>query len=204
MSPSQILYRNLQSLFKADRIRDMPTVKPKSLGNVVVSIAADHLRQPGVWAAKLSIPAGFDSRCILPPGIKIIRTAKIVFGSCPTDGRKPAVIIHVKFNFPFAPPAVVMSPICKIGTYILALAPDTVYQHIVFLIGNGVQSSELGVEVGRISRNVGFKVINLIIQDHVLIGYIFHGNPAFFSEGHPPVTIKSTSRINADGKGLKG
>ena len=51
------------------------------------------------------------------------------------------------------------------------------------------------MKIGGIIWNSSECIINLVVQYHVFVVDIFHGNAAFFAERHRPVTVKGAARV---------
>src|SRR6516225_2507636 len=61
-----------------------------------------------------------------------------------------------------------------------------------------MNTPELCMEISSVRRNFSFQIIYLVIQDHIPVINILHGDLAFFSEWHWPVTIEGATRIHAN------
>src|ERR1700688_2960399 len=78
--PSQRLYRYPQALLEPYRVGYMPAVEAKTLGDIIMPVAPDHLGQPGIGTAKFSV-----LRSVLVAtrsfalGVEIIGTTEIIF-----------------------------------------------------------------------------------------------------------------------------
>lgn len=59
---------------------------------------------------------------------------------------------------------------------------------------------KLGVEIGRIFRNGGQGVIDLVIEANVMAVDIFYGHATSFGKWHEPVPVKGSAWINTHSK----
>jgi hypothetical protein len=113
------------------------------------------------------------------------------------------ISIHIKFNLPFSPPAVVVYTPGQVGSYIVTPPLNLVNDRIHLFYLDRVGPAELGMKIGRIVGYVGEGIINLK-KYRVLFGVdVFKSHFAFFPEGHDPITIEGASGIHANGKGGK-
>ena len=69
----------------------------------------------GIWCCEFLILARLGV-------LEVIGTAEIVLGSCAADGGIFFVAIHIEFDFPLTPPAVVIDAPCEICAHILPFA----------------------------------------------------------------------------------
>ena len=106
------------------------------------------------------------------------------------------IAIHEEFDLTFTPPSGAVRAPAHIGPHVMSPSLDTIYDRIVGFVRHRICPPELGMEVGRIFRNIRECVIDLIIEGHLLLVQVFHGYLAAFAEGHNPVTVEGTSRIH--------
>ncbi len=165
---------------------NMPAIQTKAGIGFVGAIGSDHLVKAGICSGKFPV---------LTSHIEIVGTTEIIFCSRSADGGKLLVPIHKEFYLTFAPPSIVIHLPCQKGAHILALTCNAIHNGIGLFVFIGIRSSELGMKVSRIIRNISEHIIYLIIQAGSSHINVLHGNPAFFLEGHLPVAVKGPSRI---------
>ena len=93
MAPSQVLYRDLQVLVEAYRVKDMPAVQPESGHRTVQPVGTDYLVHAGIRGGELLVLA----RLLV---LEIVRTAEVVLSPGPADSRIFPVTVHVELDFP--------------------------------------------------------------------------------------------------------
>src|SRR5579859_1907875 len=95
-APAQGLHGHTQRMRETDRIHDMPAVHGMAMLGLIHAIGPDDLMHP-------------QKRCgvrhILAVDIPIIRTTKIIFRTGTADRWKLRIIVDIKFDLAFAPPA---------------------------------------------------------------------------------------------------
>ena len=193
MAPSQVLYRDLQVLVEAYRVKDMPAVQPESGHRTVQPVGTDYLVHAGIGGGELLVLA----RLLV---LEIVRTAEVVLSPGPADSRIFPVTVHVELDFPLTPPAVVVYTPCQVGTHVLSLALHTVNQRVQRPLGR-VGAAELRVEVGLVLRNFCQGVVDLVVQAHLLGGVdVLQRDTGFLAERHLPVAVEGAARIHADGQ----
>ena len=138
-SPTEVLNSHFQILFKTYRISNMPPVHTETLVGAISTIRSDYLVQSCIRSGKLYV---------LSSAIEVIRTAEIIFGTCTANGRELLVTIHEELDFAFTPPSIVVHLPCHIGTYIMPLPFDSVYNGVDILIRHRIGAAELCVEIG--------------------------------------------------------
>ena len=62
-----------------------------------------------------------------------------------------------------------------------------------------IGSAQILALIAGISRDFRKRVIDLIIEDHLIVSEVFHGDFAFLAKWHLPIGVKTTARIHADG-----
>ena len=193
MAPSQVLYRDLQVLVEAYRVKDMPAVQPESGHRTVQPVGTDYLVHAGIGGGELLVLA----RLLV---LEIVRAAEVVLNPGPADSRIFPVTVHVELDFPLTPPAVVVYTPCQVGTHVLSLALHTVNQRVQRPLGR-IGAAELRVEVGLVLRNFCQGVVDLVVQAHHLGGVdVLQRDTGFLAERHLPVAVEGAARIHADGQ----
>ena len=82
----------------------------------------------------------------------------------------------------------------------MSVALYVVENCIYLLIGQRIYSSELGMEVSAVFRDVANDIVYLIKQRYIFVIYVFNGNSANLEKWHIPVAVKASFRIYAHGK----
>ena len=85
----------------------------------------------------------------------------------------------------------------EIGAHILPLPLDAVQDGVEALLSQRRFASELRMEVSGVSRHPGQRVVDLVIDCHVLLIPVLQRDPRFLAEGHLPVAIEGAARVHA-------
>jgi len=88
-----------------------------------------------------------------------------------------------------------------IGAHILAPALDAVQHGEVRLVGVGIHSAELSVEIGSVLFHGLAHIVDLIIHDHLLSVAVFQRNAETLAERHRPVAVKGVAGIDTHRQG---
>jgi len=56
------------------------------------------------------------------------------------------------------------------------------------------------MKIGGVRWNIGEGVIDLVIEHHILLIDILHGDAAFLPKRHGPVAVEGAAWIDADGE----
>ena len=187
-SPTEVLNSYVQIFFKTYRISNMPPVHTETLVGAISTVGSDYLVQSCIRSREFYV---------LSSAVEIIRTAEIILGTCTADGRELLIAIHEELDFAFTPPSVVVHLPCHIGTYIVPLPLDSVYNGVDILVRHRIGTAELCVEIAGILRNFRQALINLIIKPHRGICQVLHRYFTFLAERHLPIAVERTSRIYA-------
>ena len=197
LAPAQRLDGDLQILLKVNGINDVPAVHAKAELAGIEGIGCDDLMESRIRRGKGNI-------AVMRPGIlKIIGAAEIVFCAGTANGGELFVPVHEELNLALAPPAAVVDAPGHVGTHIFALAPDSVDDSIVLLVGKRVGSAELGVEVSLVRRYLAVTVINLVVHGDRFFSHIGQGEAGALSEGHGPVAVEGAAGVDADSQGTQ-
>ncbi len=199
--PAQGLDGYFQVFFKTYGIGYMPAVESEALHHIIMPIATDHLVQTRIRGTEFCIIDLVYPCRILCTGIKIIGAAEIVFRACTADRREILVAINEEFDLAFAPPAIIVYTPGDISAHIMSLSLDTFHEGIIGFIRERIDAAELGMEISCVIGYLGKGIIHLVIQDHVFRIDIFHGDPAFFPEGHGPIAVKGAAWVYINGEG---
>ena len=99
---------------------------------------------------------------ILPVYVPAPGASDVVFSSCAADSREISVAVHVKLDFAFSEPVVVIALPGQVCTYIMSLSFYPVYNYMVLFVLEGIASVPFRMEVGGIFRNFGECIVHLI------------------------------------------
>ena len=153
-----------------------------------------HLRHTGIRRVKFLI-------LTRPRFVKTVRTAEIILGSGAANRRKFLIAIHEELDLAFAPPARAVRAPGHIGSDVLSLSANAVENRIILFIRDRIDTPELSMQVAHVCRNLSQRVIDLVIQDHILFIDIGHRNLVALAKRHLPVAVKSAAGIYANGQG---
>ena len=194
--PAERLDGDLEILFEADGVGDVPAVQAELLAGFVDLVRRQHLRKAGVGRGEGLV---FVEVVVL----EIVGAAKIIFGAGAADGGELGIAVHVEFDFAFTPPTRVVDVHGEIGADVLAFTFDVVENGVKAVHFERVLVMILGVEISGVAGNVGEFVVHLVVERHAFgVGAfdVLHGDAGAFAEGHGPVAIEAAAGINADGE----
>ena len=193
--PAKILESHFEVLLKAYGVHNMPAVHSEAFLRTVSAIRTNHLAQSCIRGAE------FGEAAVT---VEVVGAAEIVLCAGSANGRIVFVAVDEELDLSFSPPAVVVHTKRYIGTDILTFTLDTVHEGKVGRLVVG-SAAELRVEVGRIFRDLGEGLVDLVVERHlVAIVDVFHRDLALLAERHAPVAVESAAGIDTDGKGHKG
>ena len=79
----------------------------------------------------------------------------------------------------------------------MAHPAHAVEDRVDLLLGQGVHAAELCVEVGGVSRHLGERVVDLVVERHLLVAQVLGGDPEALAERHLPVAVEGAARVHA-------
>ena len=167
----------------------MPAVESESLADIVQTVAAHDLRQTGVRGREFRI---------LAVDVKVVRTAEVVFRTGAADGREFGVAVHEELDFTFAPPAVVVYTPEQVRADVLTLALDAVDDGVVRLVRQRVDAVEAGAEVRDFVFQLGFDVVDLVVDRRVAVVDVFERDACALLERHRPVAVQTDLRVDTN------
>src|SRR5271165_3241816 len=124
----------------------MPAIHSESLLTLVKPVRLNDLRQAGIGRREHAV--------LSPRMLKIPGSTKIVLRSCSTNSGPFDVAIHVKFDFAFAPPAIVAHTPGKISANVLPMPADPVDDCMNTFVRYRVRTPPLRVQIGPVFRNL--------------------------------------------------
>ena len=189
--PTQRLNRYLEVFLKADRVGDMPAVKPEALVGLVNFVRRNHLGQARVGRGKGHIFVGLLI-------LKIVGTAKIIFRAGATNGWKRRVAIEVKLDLAFTPPARAVHFDCQISAHVLSFTLDAVEDGIEAFGLKRSFRAKLRMKVTGVIGYFRQRVVYLVIKQHVLVTGVFHRDSRLPAKRHGPVTVERAPGIHAN------
>src|SRR4030042_1255740 len=200
LSPSKVLYSDFQIFIEPDRIHNVPAVHAETLHHIIMAVTTNYLVETCIRSAEFRIIYFLNTGSVFLSCIKIVGAAEIIFCTCTTYCREFCITIHEEFDLAFSPPSVIIDSPCQITTHIMTSAFNTVNNSIIGC-GIWISSAELSMEIRGIGRYIGKGGVDLVVKGHVIsITSIFHSDLAFLPEGHWPVTVEGTARINTNGQ----
>src|SRR5271165_1039993 len=167
----------------------MPAIHSESLLTLVKSVGLNDLRQAGIGRREYAV---LSRRMLKIPG-----ATKIVLCSCSTNSGPFNITIQVKFDFTFAPPAIVAHAPGEISANVLSLTPNPVDDRMNPFVRYRVGAPPLRVKIGPVFRNLRQRVSNLVIETgHRICAQIFQRNECAFAKRHFPVAIECACRVH--------
>ena len=88
VTPAEVLNRNTQVLIEANRVEDMPAIKPECRYGTIQPVGTNHLVHSGVRSCKFLILTSFMF-------FEILRAAEVVLGSGSANCGILLVAVHV-------------------------------------------------------------------------------------------------------------
>ncbi len=126
--------------------------------------------------------------------------AEVVLGPGAADCR-PLVAVQVELHLAFAPPPVVVGSPCDIHTCVVTAALDAVQHGKDILVGQGIDPTPLGVEVGHVLRHFRQGVVDLVIEPVGRFRTQVHDfNTGMFAKGHGPVAVQCADGVDRNGQ----
>lgn len=192
-SPAQSLDRYLQVFLKVHGVGDVPAVHIEITLGVVGVVYLVHLVHARIGCAELSVAVH----------VKIAGAAEVVLCACSADGGEVGVTVNIELNLAFSPPAVVLNAPVEVCSHVVAASLDVVRDNVVFLIGQGIYAAELCVEIKRLSGNLLFLAVDLIVKIAYVMADIFDLKAEALEIRHFEIAVEPLCGINAHGKAGK-
>ena len=85
---------------------------------------------------------------------------------------------------------------------VVALPLDSVEQRVDLLVGQRVRPAELRVEVARVVADLGQRIGDLIVELHLFVGEVLHGDPRRLPERHRPIAVERAARVDRNRQGV--
>jgi len=190
--PAQSLDGHPEVFLEPHRVRDVPAVESEALLGLPLAVRDDDLRHARIGSCVFPV---------FPFHGESVGSAEVVLGPGAADGGKLLVSVDEKFYLAFTPPAGVVRAPAHVGADKVAPAFDSINDGVNGLVGQGIDAPELGMQIACILWDVGQGVVDLIIEGHVFLVQVLHGDLARFPERHHPVAVEAASGIHADGQG---
>ena len=154
-SPAQRLNGHSQILFKIDGIGDMPAVHIEIALRFVGLVDGTHLGKSRVGGGKFHV---------FTVHIKIIGSAEIVLGSRAANAGELGISVDVELDLALTPPSVGLDAPKQIGSHVVTLSLDIIKDHIILLIGQRIDPSELGVKIKAVLGDRFLLAVDLIVD----------------------------------------
>src|SRR5262245_27139891 len=192
-APPQSLNRDLQVALEPDRVGDVPAVETEALLRLIEAVGTNDQRHPRVGSGELLV-------LLRLPVLEVVRAAEVVLGAGADDRGGVLVAVHVELDLAFSPPAVVVDAVGHVRADVVSLALDSVDQRVDLFVGEGIDPTELRVEIALVLSDVGQRVGDLVVERHLFFADVLERDARALAKRHDPVAVERAAGIDADGE----
>ena len=86
----------------------------------------------------------------------------------------------------------------------MPFALDAVDDHVVGLVGERVGAAEACMEICRVDRHIGQRVVDLVVDARLDLVEVGERDATVLAERHFPVAVEGATGIDADRQGVDG